>query len=196
MQLKLLAPKSPSFAAELETKRLILVPYRDEHLSGLSAMNSDPEVMRFISGRPQTPTETRTMIERVKARWAQSGYSWWTFIERKSGEIVGAGCIQNLRRNGTEPDTDCPLEIGWRVRRDKWGQGIATEAARAMADFAFSRLHAQVLYAVCDPENGASSAVMLKLGMRYRGLEEWYVRQLATYEITADAWRNARANMV
>ena len=196
MQLNLVAPRSPPSAAELVTKRLILVPCRDEHLSGLSAMNSDPEVMRYISGRPQTLTETRTMIERVKARWAQSGYSWWTFIERHSGEIVGAGCIQNLRRDGTEPDTNCPLEIGWRVRRDKWGQGIATEAALAMADFAFSRLHAEVLYAVCDPENGASSAVMLKLGMRYRGLEEWYVRQLATYEITADAWRNARANMV
>jgi RimJ/RimL family protein N-acetyltransferase len=196
LRLRLVAPRSTSFAVELETKRLSLVPCRDEHLTGLSAMNSDPEVMRYISGQPQTLTETQTMIERVKARWAIWGYSWWTFIERRSGEIVGAGCIQNLRRDGTEPDPNCPLEIGWRVRRDRWGQGIATEAARAMADFAFARLHAATLYAVCDPGNGASSAVMLKLGMHYRGLEDWYARQLATYEITARAWRTARANMV
>jgi len=196
LRLQIVASRRPSVAVELETKRLFLVPYRDEHLSGLSAMNSDPEVMRYMSGRPETLSETRTMIERVKARWAIWGYSWWTFIERQSGEIVGAGCIQNLRRDGTEPEANCPLEIGWRVRRDKWGQGIATEAARAMADFAFARLHAETLYAVCDPENGASSSVMLKLGMRYRGLDVWYARQLATYEITADAWRNARANMV
>jgi RimJ/RimL family protein N-acetyltransferase len=177
--------------SELITDRLLLAPCRNEHLVGLFAINSDPEVMRYISGRPQTLSETRTMIERVEARWVKPGYSWWTFIERQSGEIVGAGCIQNLRRGGNEPDTDCPLEIGWRVRRDKWAQGIATEAARAMADFAFFRLRADVLYAVCDPENGASAAVMVKLGMRYRGLEEWYTRKLTTYEVTAEAWRNA-----
>jgi RimJ/RimL family protein N-acetyltransferase len=178
--------------SELNTDRLLLVPCKNEHLSGLFAINSDPEVMRYISGRPETLALTQQMIDRVGARWAKWGYSWWTFIERQSGEIVGAGCIQNLRRGGDEPDAGCPLEIGWRVRRDKWKQGIATEAARAMADFGFGRLHAEVLYAVCDPENVASSSVMLKLGMRYRGLEDWYLRKLATYEITADTWRNAR----
>jgi RimJ/RimL family protein N-acetyltransferase len=176
---------------ELETERLRLVPYSDEHLSGLSAINSDPEVMRYISGRAQTLAETQTAIERVRARWANRGYSWWTFIERESGEIVGAGCIQNLRRGGIEPDADCPLEIGWRIRRDKWGQRLATEAALAMADFAFFRLHAAVLYAVCDPANAASVSVMRKLGMHYRGLEDWYARKVATYEVSAESWHRA-----
>ncbi len=142
--------------------------------------------MRYITGRPESRADTRAMIERVKARWAKWGYSWWTVTELRSGEVVGAGCIQNLRREGSEPDRDCPLEIGWRVRRDKWGQGIATEAARAMADFAFTQLGAQVLYAVCHPENGASIAVMLKLGMRFRGIENWYAQRVATYELERD----------
>jgi RimJ/RimL family protein N-acetyltransferase len=190
--LKVLTQTHLPLRSELETERLLLVPCSDEHLSGLSAMNSDPEVMRYISGRPESVSETQSMIERVKARWSHWGYSWWTFLERQSGEIVGAGCIQNLRRDGTEPDASCPLEIGWRVRRDKWAQGLATEAARAMAEFAFARLHAEVLYAVCDPDNGASASVMRKLGMRYRGLEDWYARKVATYEVTAEAWRSAR----
>lgn len=177
---------------DLETQRLLLVPCKDEHLSGLYAMNSDAEVMRYIASRPNTLAETQLMIARVKERWAKWRYSWWTFIERQSGEIVGAGCIQNLRRGGVEPDLDCPLEIGWRLRRDKWGQGIATEAARAMAEFAFVRLRAEVLCAVCDPENLASISVMLKLGMRYRGIEDWYARKVAAYEVTAEAWRNAK----
>lgn len=181
----------PPVGAGLETERLFLVPCNEEHLSGLSAINCDPEVMRYISGRPETVAETRSMIERVKARWAKWGYSWWTFIDRQSGEVVGAGCIQNLRRGGTEPDPDCPLEIGWRIRRDRWAQGLATEAARAMAHFAFVRLHAEVLYAVCDPDNGASISVMMKLGMRYRGVEDWYARKVAAYEITAGVWHNA-----
>jgi len=180
------------FGSDLETKRLLLAPCREEHLAGLYAMNSDPEVMRYITKRPETLADTQKMIARVQARWTKWGYSWWTFIERHSGEIVGAGCIQNLRRDGIEPEVDCPLEIGWRVRRDRWGQGIATEAAWAMAEFAFDRLRTEVLCAVCDPENTASIAVMLKLGMSYRGLEHWYAQQVATYDVTAEAWRNAR----
>lgn len=175
--------------SELRTERLHLVPCSDGHLDGLSAMNSDPEVMRYITGRAETRAETRSMIDRVKERWERWGYSWWTLIERSSGEVVGAGCIQNLRREGTEPDPECPLEIGWRLRRDKWGRGFASEAARAMAEYAFTRLRADVLYAVCDPDNGASARVMVKLGMRYRGLEEWYSRKVATYAITAQEWR-------
>jgi len=178
-------------AKELTTERLHLVPCMEEHLDGLYAMNSDPEVMRYLTGRPESREETRTMIERVRARWETFGYSWWSIIQVRSGEIVGAGCIQNLRRGGTEPDPDCPLEIGWRVRRDKWRQGIATEAARAMAAFAFTHLGAGTLYAVCHPDNSSSIAVMVKLGMRFRGVEVWYAQKVATYGLTADQWRIA-----
>jgi RimJ/RimL family protein N-acetyltransferase len=156
-------------------------------------MNSDPEVMRYITGQPESRADTQAMIERVKTRWTKWGYSWWSILELQSEEIIGAGCIQNLRRGGPEPDPDCPLEIGRRVRRDRWGQDIATEAARAMAAFAFTQLGAGVLYAVCHPENDASMAVMLKLGMHSRGIEDWYAQQVATYEMTAEDWSANRA---
>ena len=177
----------------LTTQRLRLEPCHSDHLPGLQALNADPVVMRYITGRAETPAETpaetAAMIERVQARRAKWGYSWWSFIERDAGELIGAGCIQNLRRGGTEPDPDCPLEIGWRLRQDRWHRGLAIEAARAMAAFAFDVLEAPTLYAVCDPDNSASLAVMAKLGMRKRGIEQWYERPLATCEITAAEWR-------
>jgi RimJ/RimL family protein N-acetyltransferase len=181
---------------ELVTPRLKLVPCSDDHLDGLNLLNSDPEVMRYLGGRVETRADTQAVIERVKARWAACGYSWWSVFELASGEIVGAGCIQNLRRQGKDPDPSCPLEIGWRVRRDKWRQGIAMEAALAMGDFAFEQLRAPVLYAVCDPENEGSEAVMRKLGMRYRGLEEWYAQPLTTYEITPEEWSAKRGRKI
>jgi hypothetical protein len=61
-----------------------------------------------------------------------------------------------------------------------------------MADFAFARLRAESLYAVCHPDNGAPIKVMEKLGMRYRGLEDWYSQKVATYAITAEEWHRAR----
>ncbi|HWG77255.1 MAG TPA: GNAT family N-acetyltransferase [Steroidobacteraceae bacterium] len=172
---------------ELTTARLRLLPCNHNHLDGLNAINSDPEVMRYLHG-VQTRAETKAMIDRVQCRWAELGYSWWTIFEPSSGQIVGAGCIQNLRRGGgtsSEVDLTCPLEIGWRVRRDRWRQGIANEAARAMAEFAFTRLRAEVLYAVCQPENKASMGVMVKLGMHYRGIEDWYGMKVTTYALSA-----------
>ena len=176
---------------ELMTARLRLIPCNDDHLDGLNAINSDPEAMRYLHG-VQTRAETKAMIDRVKCRWTELGYSWWTIFELSSGEIVGAGCIQNLRRGGgasPEVDLSCPLEIGWRVRRDRWRQGIANEAARAMAEFAFTRLQAAVLYAVCQPENKASAGVMVKLGMHYRGIEDWYGMKVTTYTLSAEQWQ-------
>ena len=179
----------------LTTARLRLEPFRDEHLDGLNALNSDPEVMRYISGKPETRDDTRAVIERVKARWLEVGYSWWAFVERDGGEIVGAGCLQNLRREAAPlPDLTCPLEIGWRLRRDAQGRGYASEAAVAIGDFAFDVRHADELLAVCHPDNLASAKVMQRIGMQSQGLQHWYGKDMTTYRIDAASWRaNAAA---
>lgn len=171
----------------LTTERLRLEPFDDHHLDGLNAMHSDPEVMRFLGG-PESRARTMEIIQRVKSRWIDYGYSWWSFVERATDEVVGAGAIQNLRKSGDTPDRACPLEVGWRLRRDRWHRGLAFEAAVAMGDFAFQTLRADVLLAVCNPDNAASAAVMKRLGMRYRGMEEWYGSAQLTYEITAGEW--------
>ncbi len=183
--------RTPSSApSTLTTPRLRLEPFAPGHLAGLNEMNADPEVMRYLSaGRPETMDETRALIERVTQRWAELGYSWWAFVEHETQQLVGAGAIQNLRREATPlPDVACPLEIGWRLRRDRWGRGLAAEAARAMGDFAFGTLSAPELLAVCNPANTASANVMKRLGMQEAGLQHWYGKELLTYRIGADQW--------
>lgn len=168
----------------LTTPRLRLEPMNDSHFAGLFKMNSDPDVMRYITGKPDTQEDTRAMIERVKTRWIEFGFSWWSFIELETSEIIGAGCIQYLGR-----DPANPLEIGWRLRQDKWGRGFASEAAQHMAAFAFETLRADTLCAVCHQDNLASAHVMKKLGMHYRGIEKWYEMDTAVYEMTASDWK-------
>lgn len=167
----------------LTTPRLLLQPIDDHHLTGLRELNSDPQVMRYITGRPETPDETLTMIARVKARWLEWGYSWWALIDRETGRLVGAGCIQHMQRDAANP-----LEIGWRLRPDVWGKGYASEAARAMAGFAFEVLAVPQLLAVCHQENSDSARVMQRLGMRYRGVERWYDTDTAVYVMERDEW--------
>ncbi len=167
----------------LTTERLRLEPIDEHHLEGLHAMNSLREVMRFLSGQPETLEKTRSMIAVVRERWATYGFSWWAFIERATGRLVGAGCIQHLGRDPANPH-----EIGWRLAPDCWGQGLASEAARAMAAFAFDTLGAPSLVSVCLPENAASRRVMERLGLHYRGMETWYERPHAVYGMTRRDW--------
>jgi RimJ/RimL family protein N-acetyltransferase len=172
----------------LETTRLRLEPMTEAHLDGLFAMNSDPAVMRYISGVPETREATLAMIKRVQQRWKHWGFSWWSLCEKDSGDIIGAGGVQYL---GLDPAN--PHEIGWRLRADKWGQGLASEAARCMTAFAFEELDAPLLCAICHPENRASSRLMERLGMLYRRQEVWNDMPSSVYDITAAQWRAANA---
>ena len=167
----------------LHSARLRFEPMSDVHYDGLRVLNGDPEVMRYISGQPETPEETRASIARVRARWDTLGYSWWCLIEESSGELVGAGCIQHL---GHDPAN--ALEIGWRLRPDRWGRGYAVEAAERMARFAFDGLEAPLLCAICDPANTRSSRVMRKLGMQLRGEEVWHGQAVLAYQIDRATW--------
>ncbi|MFO1338325.1 MAG: GNAT family N-acetyltransferase [Burkholderiaceae bacterium] len=178
-------PPTPS--TTLHTARLRLEPFDDRHLDGLNALNGDPAVMRYITGRAETREETQAAIARVQARWAEWGYSWWAFVEHEGGQVVGAGCVQHLGRERANP-----LEIGWRLRPDRWGRGLASEAARTMAGFAFDTLHAPLLVAVCHPDNHASAQVMQRLGMRYRGVERWYDMDTSVYGMTGADWAARR----
>jgi RimJ/RimL family protein N-acetyltransferase len=177
----------------LHTQRLRLEPFADHHLDGLYAMNSRPEVMRYITGKPDTREDVAAGIARVQRCWAAWGTSWWAFIEPQSGRIAGAGCIQFMRRDANPPsDLNLlranPLEIGWRLHPDFWRQGLAIEAATAMARFAFTTHAAPELMAVRDPDNADSARVMERLGMTYRGMENWYGTVLATHVISRDEW--------
>ncbi|MBB5205367.1 RimJ/RimL family protein N-acetyltransferase [Inhella inkyongensis] len=171
----------------LETPRLRLEPFAPAHLQALNAMNGLPEVYRYLSGSPETLQQTQTVIERVQARWQQWGCSWWSLMARDTNELVGAGCVQYL---GQDPAN--PLELGWRLHPKAWGRGLASEAARHMADWAFDHFERDALCAVCHPDNQASRAVMQRLGMHYIGEQAWYDISCAVYELRRSDWAAAR----
>ena len=178
----------------LHTRRLRLEPFEERHLDGLHAMNNLPEVMQFVGGQTETKEQTASVIARVKRCWEAWGTSWWAFIDTKSERVAGAGCIQYLRRDASPPEDlnslkNNPIEIGWRLHPDFWRQGLASEAARRMAAFAFERFPIQELVAVRHPDNTASGRVMDRLGMQVRGLEPWYGTTVTTHVISRAEWQ-------
>jgi len=167
----------------LTSARLRFEPFADSHFDGLYAMNADPEVMRYITGRPDTPEETRAAIARVQGRWAQWGYSWWSLIEHDTGELVGAACLQHLGHDAANP-----LEIGWRLRRDRWGRGLASEAARTILKHAFDVVAAPRVCAIRHPDNVDSRRVMDRLGMRHVGRQTWHDEEVEVHELSRADW--------
>lgn len=159
----------------IETKRLCLEPFAERHLTGLHALDSDPDVMRFL-GPVKTVDETRDAIARVSERWQRLGYGWWAMTEISSGSVIGAACLQNIANVD-----DAPLEVGWRLAPSARGKGYATEAGKAAMDFAFDCIGTSLVLAVADQENTASHRVMQRLGMTYRGVETHYDQPLTTY---------------
>ncbi|HEY1843414.1 MAG TPA: GNAT family N-acetyltransferase [Buttiauxella sp.] len=164
---------------DLETTRLKLEPFHDSHYKGLRVMDRDPVVMRYISnGVIKTPEETMEGIKRVQARWDKYKFSWWAIKEKSSGVIVGAACLQHLANVD-----GAPLEIGWRLVPGHNGKGYATEAAKAIVDFAAEQVGATYLVAVADPENIPSHRVMQRLGMTYKAIEQHYDVPCVVYEL-------------
>ena len=165
----------------LTTRRLRLEPIAPRHLDGLRRINSDPEVMRYLgSGLPEPEEATARFAELVRQQWSERPFSWWAFIDRAE-DMVGCGPLKFL-----ENDSRKPHEIGWRIRRDRWGMGYAPEAAHAIATYAFTRIKVPVLLAVTVPENTSSIRVMQKIGMRRRGIETHYGKPCMTFEMKAD----------
>ncbi len=164
---------------DLETPRLKLEPYDDSHYEGLRVMDSDAGVMRYITGGiVKTPEETWEGIRRVQARWDKYNFSWWAIKEKSSGAIVGAACLQHLANVD-----GAPLEIGWRLVPEHNGKGYATEAAKAIVNYAAEQVGATYLVAVADPENIPSQRVMQRLGMTYKAIEQHYDVPCVVYEL-------------
>jgi RimJ/RimL family protein N-acetyltransferase len=161
----------------ITTERLFMEPFAPAHADGLFAMNSDPEVMRYL-GDPQTRADVAESIVKVQARWAAHGFGWWSIFLKGTDTLIGSACLQHLAHIES-----APLEIGWRLMTAHHGKGYATEAGQAAMDFGFERVGVDYVCAVANPDNMASQNVMKRLGMAYVGVQTHYGEPCAVYEI-------------
>lgn len=148
----------------VETERLRLRPLSPADTEHLAELDADPEVGRYVHlGAPPTRADLEAALPRMLARFGSPPVqpSFWAAEERSSGRFIG---WFHLRPSG-EQDT---LELGYRFRRDAWGQGYASEGARALVIRAFEHLGAECVEAIALVENAASIRVMEKAGLRVR----------------------------
>ena len=146
---------------EFETPRLRLRQWRESDRSPFASMAEDPQVMEFLLPLP-TRADSDALIDRIKGRIGENGWGLWAIEHKASGEFIGfTGLNVPL---ATLPFSPC-VEIGWRLARQAWGQGFATEAARGALQVGFDRLGLDEIVAFTAVGNLRSAAVMDRLGM-------------------------------
>ncbi len=137
----------------VETPRLTLRPISPDDVQLLVDLDGDPEVMRYLTNRRPPSYEEMTRIVQESL-----GHRWLAF-ERTANEFVGWF--------GLPPSADGEHEIGYRLRRAAWGQGLATEGVHALLDVAFAQLGARRVWAQTMTVNARSRRVLERCGMRY-----------------------------
>ncbi|MEV7690334.1 GNAT family N-acetyltransferase [Streptomyces bungoensis] len=147
----------------LETPRLILRRWREEDVAPMTAIHADPEVMRWIrDGSVRDEQQTRSGVQAWESEWESEGFGLFAVEIRSTGELAG---FTGLSVPHYLPEVLPAVEVGWRLGRSHWGQGLATEAAAAAVRFAFEERGLERIVSITQVGNDASERIMTKLGM-------------------------------
>ena len=149
---------------DIETRRLLLRPLQETDLDALSEILGDPDAMRYFDVcRPMTPLEVEDKLAHWMAHHKQHGFMPGLIVLKSDGQTAGHGGLAYY------PETEAlGPELIYIFRKPYWGQGLATEFARAALAFGFNRLKVNRILATVRPENLASIAVLEKTGMALR----------------------------
>jgi RimJ/RimL family protein N-acetyltransferase len=164
----------------LATRRLRLRPRVMADLEANLAMDLDPLVHRFIflGGPPDPMAHRAALARRITGGWPETGGIWVVEWRNEPGFLGWCGLFP-LEDSGL-------IELDYRYARTSWGQGIATEAGRAVLRHGFATLGLDPIVAVAHPDNLASRRVLAKLGFSGEGLRHHYGHDLAFYRLTRE----------
>lgn len=149
----------------LETSRLILRTFAKEDSEVFYEMNSDPDVMRYLGG-VLSKEESDAYLQRILKGYDENKYGLYAAELKETGEFIGYIGLANA--NFVSDFTPC-VEIGWRLKKQHWKKGYATEGAIACIDYAFRTLELPEICSFTAETNTPSEKVMKRIGMEKKG---------------------------
>ncbi len=180
----------------LTTDRLRLRPFEERDLDAVFAMESHPEVVRYLYWEPRTRDEARAALDRRISMTSLEGDAAalrLAVTQATSDELVGDFSLRLRSRQ------DRQGEIGFMFHPHYQGHGYAVEAGRAVLGLGFDAYDLHRIYGSCDARNTASARLMARLGMRFEGTlrETEFVKGVwcdeLIYAVLADEWRERTA---
>lgn len=163
----------------LETQRLILREFEHKDLCQLAPILANPEVMKFSPTGVLSVQETQRRIDYFIALYKKYGFGKWAVILKQSNKLIGYCGITVDEIDGVDE-----RELGYRLDREFWGRGLATEAASMVVKYAFEKLKFPYILGIVQPENTASVRVLEKLGMEYKKQTVFYGYKVDVYQLS------------
>jgi RimJ/RimL family protein N-acetyltransferase len=145
----------------IETGRLLLRTWQTDDAAPFAALNADPQVTRYLHG-PMSRDDSDELITRIRAHWDEHGFGLYAAEVKETGTFIG---FIGLAIPSFLPDVLPTVEVGWRLAREHWGNGYATEGARASLRCGFEDLELRQIISIIHPENAASIRVAERLDM-------------------------------
>ncbi|MHB1576956.1 MAG: GNAT family N-acetyltransferase [Candidatus Dormibacteria bacterium] len=179
----------------VSTKRLTMRQFRPSDRAPFAALNADPAVMDLFP-RPLSYAESDQLADRIEAHWRARGFGLWALEVKATGSFIG---FTGLSVPGFQAAFTPAVEVGWRLARDAWGFGYATEAGAASLRFGFQGLSLQEIVSFTSQLNHRSRAVMERLGMVHRMEEDFrhpnlpldhVLSQHVLYRISRQRWQS------
>lgn len=173
---------------QLETPRLLIRELKAEDVAALALILGDAKVMRHSVGGVMTTKETREFVAGCIFSYQANDFGPWAVIDKSNNALIGYCGLNAEPVEGIEE-----VEIGYRLAREYWGNGLATEAAKAVRDCAFDVLGVDSLIAIVEPENIASVNVIEKLGFNTFIHSQYHRRGVKIYRMTRLSWASLKA---
>lgn len=178
----------------INTPRLLLRHWQECDKLPFAKLNADPDVMRHFP-KALSLDESNAMIDKICVLMDKQGVGFWAVEYKGTGDCIG---FIGLYRPQDLPFSPC-VEIGWRLDKAYWGQGLAVEGAAACLDFVFGRLGLDEVVSFTALSNHNSQRVMQKLGMRFDGEFNYLalddnspLKRHCLYTISQKDWQNIR----
>jgi RimJ/RimL family protein N-acetyltransferase len=177
----------------LTTDRLLLRPWRDADRAPFAALNADTEVMRYFP-LPLTREESDTFADSIEASLEARGWGLWAVEVVDVAPFIG---FVGLNVPGFDAVFTPCVEVGWRLAKEHWGKGYASEAARAALAFGFDRAGFDEIVSFTSVENRPSQAVMVRIGMTRDPRDDFdhprlpeghWLRRHVLYRLTRQQW--------
>jgi len=174
----------------IETDRLILRDIETYDAAGMFQLDSNPEVHEFLGKKPiKTIEETRKMIDSVRNQYLRNGIGRWAIIDKKTADFIGWTGLkyeEGLRKEFNYYD------LGYRLRSEYWGKGIATEAALASLKYGFEKLNLKEIGAAADINHIVSNKILRKIGLKFIETFEYDSALHNWYKIEKAEWINSK----
>ncbi|MFT6337428.1 MAG: RimJ/RimL family protein N-acetyltransferase [Saprospiraceae bacterium] len=148
-----------------KSERLGFRNWKNEDLEEFSKLNSDIKVMEQFP-KPLSPQEVVEFIGRLKEHFDKNGFTYYATENLETKEFIG---MIGLAFQEYKSDFTPSIDIGWRLKRNAWGKGYATEGAKRCLEYGFDELDIESIISVCTVKNRKSENVMKKVGMTKMG---------------------------